>query len=142
MLVEITRENDHPPPSIIAASPEIREEYAAKCQRCGLCCRHPLIKADGPITANSDLTYQATERIIYRWWHGYEQTDEETGYWMRRTFRKKSRCIALSGTLGRNVTCSIYDDRPSACRSFEPGSDACIRLRERAHKNLNHESLL
>lgn len=131
MLIEITRENDHPPPSIIAPSESDRNEYQAKCQSCGLCCCHPLIKADGPITSDSDLTYWATEQVTYRWWHGYEQTDGETGYWMRQV---DEHCIALRGTLGRDVTCTIYETRPSACRQFEPGSEACLRLRSQRLK--------
>lgn len=29
------------------------------------------------------------------------------------------RCTALSGTLGKDALCSIYENRPSACRKFE-----------------------
>lgn len=29
------------------------------------------------------------------------------------------RCTALSGTLGKDAHCSIYENRPSACRKFE-----------------------
>ena len=39
-------------------------------------------------------------------------------------------CIALEGELGKDVTCTIYPDRPSTCRVFEAGSEACLRLRE------------
>ena len=132
MLIEITRENDHPPRSIIAPSREIREEYEAKCQSCGLCCCHPLTKADGVVTTDSEMTYYSTESVTYRWWHGEEITDTQTGFWMRRTSDEK--CIALEGTLGQDVRCSIYDDRPSVCRQFEAGSEACIHLRGRALK--------
>lgn len=30
------------------------------------------------------------------------------------------RCIALSGTIGESVICTIYTRRPSACRNFVP----------------------
>lgn len=41
------------------------------------------------------------------------------------------RCVALDGTLGEQVTCSIYPVRPGPCREFEAGSDACIGARRR-----------
>lgn len=125
ILIEITRENDHPPRSITAPSVEIREEYEAKCQTCGLCCCHPLTKADEP----SELSYFATQEVTYRWWHGYEQTDKEEGYWMRM---EDGHCIALEGELGNQVSCSIYNDRPKVCRQFEAGSESCLHLREKA----------
>ena len=132
MIIEITRENDRPPRSIIAPSAEIRAEYEAKCQSCGLCCCHPLTKADGPITGNSEFTHWSSESVTYRWWHGEEITDTQTGFWMRRTWDGK--CIALEGALGEKVKCSIYEDRPSVCRQFEAGSEACLHLREKARK--------
>ena len=44
------------------------------------------------------------------------------------------RCIALRGEVGRGVACAIYHARPSACRSFQPGSPLCIEARK--SKNL------
>jgi hypothetical protein len=29
------------------------------------------------------------------------------------------RCVALSGEVGKQVACDIYENRPSACRNFE-----------------------
>ena len=45
---------------------------------------------------------------------------------------REGHCIALEGELGKSVSCSIYDDRPSACRQFEAGSESCLHLREKA----------
>lgn len=39
---------------------------------------------------------------------------------MRGTERAPPRCVALSGELGKAVGCSIYAQRPSPCRTFEP----------------------
>jgi Fe-S-cluster containining protein len=41
------------------------------------------------------------------------------------------RCAALSGKLGLKVNCAIYEWRPSPCRDFEEGSDACAQARRR-----------
>lgn len=40
-------------------------------------------------------------------------------------------CIALRGSVGRAVECGIYDVRPTVCRSFKVGSDACLADRKR-----------
>jgi hypothetical protein len=41
-----------------------------------------------------------------------------------------NRCTALVGIVGCNVSCGIYKDRPSACRSFAAGSDLCKEARK------------
>ena len=50
---------------------------------------------------------------------------------MRGTDHVPIRCAALSGKVGDKVDCGIYEWRPSPCREFEEGSDACIRARTR-----------
>jgi hypothetical protein len=50
---------------------------------------------------------------------------------MRGTDHSPPRCAALSGTLGVKIGCGIYVWRPSPCREFEEGSDACERARQR-----------
>jgi Fe-S-cluster containining protein len=50
---------------------------------------------------------------------------------MRGTDHVPIRCAALTGTLGQQVACGIYEWRPSPCREFEEGSDACHRARAR-----------
>ncbi len=48
---------------------------------------------------------------------------------MRGTDHVPIRCAALTGTLGQKVSCGIYEWRPSPCREFAEGSDACTRAR-------------
>jgi Fe-S-cluster containining protein len=48
---------------------------------------------------------------------------------MRGTDHVPIRCAALTGTVGKQVACGIYEWRPSPCREFEEGSDACARAR-------------
>jgi Fe-S-cluster containining protein len=38
---------------------------------------------------------------------------------MRGTESRSPRCVALDGTIGAAVSCSIYARRPSPCREFE-----------------------
>lgn len=54
---------------------------------------------------------------------------------MRGTNQRQKRCIALEGTVGESVSCSIYNQRPTPCREFpvflEDGSlnPECNRIR-------------
>jgi uncharacterized protein len=48
---------------------------------------------------------------------------------MRGTDHASPRCAALTGKLGEKIACGIYEWRPSPCREFEEGSDACNRAR-------------
>jgi Fe-S-cluster containining protein len=50
---------------------------------------------------------------------------------MRGTDHVPVRCAALTGKVGERATCGIYEWRPSPCREFEEGSDACQRARMR-----------
>ena len=50
---------------------------------------------------------------------------------MRGTDYASPRCAALTGTVGVQVACGIYEWRPSPCREFAAGSDACNRARLR-----------
>lgn len=50
---------------------------------------------------------------------------------MRGTDHARPRCGALTGQPGQQVACGIYEWRPSPCREFEAGSDACSRARTR-----------
>jgi Fe-S-cluster containining protein len=54
---------------------------------------------------------------------------------MRGTEGRPKRCIALVGTVGGQVFCSVYCQRPSACRHFLASWEAvghnpsCLRAR-------------
>ncbi|HET8942428.1 MAG TPA: YkgJ family cysteine cluster protein [Rudaea sp.] len=55
---------------------------------------------------------------------------------MRDTNRIQPRCVALSGTVGKDASCSIYAQRPSVCRELIPAwergaaSPQCDRARQ------------
>ncbi len=50
---------------------------------------------------------------------------------LRGTDHSPPRCAALTGKVGQKAICGIYEWRPSPCREFEEGSDACTRARQR-----------
>jgi len=39
---------------------------------------------------------------------------------MRGTNQTSPRCVALDGAIGGEVSCRVYQDRPSVCRSLQP----------------------
>lgn len=44
---------------------------------------------------------------------------------------ENNRCVALRGEVGVSVACSVYNDRPDACRKFEVGSELCNEARRK-----------
>ncbi len=50
---------------------------------------------------------------------------------LRGTDHSPPRCAALTGQVGVKAACGIYEWRPSPCREFEAGSDACALARAR-----------
>jgi Fe-S-cluster containining protein len=54
---------------------------------------------------------------------------------MKGTNRQLPRCIALRGEVGKQVSCAIYEQRPTSCREFneyEPDGSPnmrCFKLR-------------
>jgi Fe-S-cluster containining protein len=50
---------------------------------------------------------------------------------MLGTNQKNPYCIALQGRIGENVSCGIYEQRPSPCREFAAGSEGCSSARKK-----------
>jgi hypothetical protein len=94
---------------------------AHPCLTCGACCaafrvdfsRHETEDEGGPVP--SGLSVEVNDSLCR----------------MRGTDHARPRCAALTGTIGSGVSCGIYEWRPSPCREFEDGSDACNRARQR-----------
>lgn len=102
------------------------------CRTCGACC---LSRAwnhdDGPFADVGDDEAERIEAkkpnaIVYCPPSGW--AFRETQLAMRVA---NGRCVALKGSVGRRVSCSIYEDRPSGCAEFEPGSEACLEIRRK-----------
>lgn len=101
------------------------------CTRCGACCAafrvdfHPAELAGGPFAWGEGvpptLTVPVTAHLVR----------------MRGTDDAPPRCVALAGTIGVAVACTLYAMRPSPCREFAPlaqlgiGEAACARARRR-----------
>lgn len=95
------------------------------CQRCGACCAsfrvdfHPAELAGGAFAWGQGvpptMTVPVTASIVR----------------LCGTDSAAPRCVALVGTIGQTVACSIYAERPSPCREFDVEHAACNRARQR-----------
>ena len=79
------------------------------CVTCGACCNYFKVQfshyecEDSSYFVPSELTYPVvnSDKLV-----------------MQGTYKKDPRCIALSGEVGKEVRCTIYERRPSCCRDF------------------------
>lgn len=91
------------------------------CQQCGACCASFRVDFsveeldDNGGSVPSGLTVPLTDTLCR----------------MRGTDHSPTRCAALIGQIGVQVSCGIYEWRSSPCREFSEGSDACNRARLR-----------
>jgi len=95
------------------------------CQSCGACCAafrvdfHPAELAGGAFAWGEGvplaLTVPVTANLVR----------------MTGTDTAAPCCVALAGTIGEAVACTIYDGRPSPCREFDTEHAACNRARQR-----------
>lgn len=101
------------------------------CQSCGACCAayrvdfHPAELEGGAFAWEGGmpraLTVPLTAQLVR----------------MAGTDAASPRCLALEGEVGVAVRCSLYAQRPSPCREFNPQADlgvadqACARARRR-----------
>lgn len=94
---------------------------ASPCQTCGACCANFRV----------DFSVYELESEGGRVPDGLAVEVNGNTARMRGTDHVPIRCAALTGRLGHNVGCGIYEWRPSPCREFEAGSAACDRARAR-----------
>ncbi len=98
------------------------------CQRCGACCA--TYRVSFYVGEMDDFTGGIVPSGLV------EKINDVMGC-MRGTEHQPSRCVALSGKIGEEVGCGIYEFRPSPCREFAPyatlgqGDEACNEARRR-----------
>jgi hypothetical protein len=101
-----------------------RWEPPVACEDCGACCRE----------AYHSVTVSMRDPVVWK----QPALVERTGHRFE-IMREGSRCAALvdrrsdaSRPPGERVfTCSIYEDRPQACRDFAAGGRHCLDARRR-----------
>lgn len=91
------------------------------CQTCGACCA----------SFRVDFSVQETQAEGGTVPDGLAVEVTASTCRMRGTDHSPPRCAALTGRLGAQVGCAIYEWRPAPCREFEESSPACLRARQR-----------
>ncbi len=91
------------------------------CLTCGACCAS--FRVDFSVWEHEDHGGRVPAGLAV------EVTDSTCR--LRGTDHSPPRCAALTGQVGVKASCGIYEWRPSPCREFEAGSDACARARAR-----------
>ncbi len=98
------------------------------CQSCGACC----VEA-GPVPVYPSEDQVPTERLSP--WTPRREPGHPPG--MRQmTKHIGGRCMALEGTIGGCVSCTIYTNRPKVCATFTAGSEGCKDARLRASQKM------
>jgi hypothetical protein len=96
------------------------------CQHCGACCHNSAENLrEGSrdwIEVDSDETLVRRRRAAALLVRGADDR-------LHMKLVDGGRCIALRGSIGARVTCSIYDVRPRPCRRVQPGDPDCMRAR-------------
>ncbi len=97
-----------------------RSAAIPSCVVCGVCCLIPQVVAVSAREAERLPAY--TEVVL--------DAEHESVVVSRFIPRSNdSRCVNLVGTFGKEVGCTVYEDRPKCCRDFEAGSDRCHEYR-------------
>ena len=81
------------------------------CITCGACCAHYRVSfywAEADDATPQGVPVRMTKKL------------SEFRRYMIGIDGKNRRCIDLHGEVGKGVHCSIYEQRPSPCRGFEP----------------------
>jgi hypothetical protein len=97
------------------------------CQRCGACCCNSAEnRAEGYVYY---VPVEEGARLRSRPELMRKLVVEDRDGTPHLKLDRDGRCVALRGRLGDRVKCTIYHDRPRACRRVEAGSEACLRAR-------------
>lgn len=85
------------------------------CTRCGACCATYAV-----MFPRRELECEPGGWVPV----GFAAAIDRRRAQMRGRSQRPRRCAALRGTIGRDVRCAIYPQRPSPCRAFAPEAAA------------------
>lgn len=86
---------------------------APPCQDCGVCCQY--YKSVGVEETEENFAFLQANDLL--------RTNEYGEFEMKAD--KANRCAALRGEVGKKVECSVYENRPNACRQYVAGAGLC-----------------
>jgi Fe-S-cluster containining protein len=112
----IEQQREASPRVVVSGAPAASEENP--CIACGACC--------------------AIYRVSFYWAEAEalglpeHLVEQLTPFYacMAGTNQPRSRCQALTGEIGAAVGCSVYGQRPPACREVLPGDEKCVAARQ------------
>ncbi|MEE4240861.1 MAG: YkgJ family cysteine cluster protein [Desulfopila sp.] len=81
----------------------------SQCQKCGACCAFFRVSFPGNETDSNVHGCIPVDLTVFC---------DEARRSMKGTETRNPRCIALHGQVGTQVSCTIYLNRPSCCRTF------------------------
>ena len=88
------------------------------CIRCGACCAFFRVSFYWSEAPARGIPESMTEQV-----NAFRSC-------MAGTNAMPARCTALEGEINHAVRCTIYEQRPSPCRSVMPGDEKCMRARQ------------
>ncbi len=107
---------------------EFRETEEPECKSCGACCVGK--SADGDFVPVTRLDRKRLPSKYVKKLQDVAPPEDGPHAFTLKRFGAHEACVALKGTLGKDVACDIYDVRPSFCRTFERGSPECHARRK------------
>jgi len=109
-------------------SPCDADRVTFDCQTCGACCCNPDENRAEQYVDYVEVTRRSAlakhPRLVRRL-----TVLNAKGERHLKLKGAEQRCVALEGTLGVRVSCTIYELRPAGCRAVMPGSKECRRDR-------------
>lgn len=100
------------------------------CNKCGICCVTNLEYGRGGFV---QVSPEDQERMPskYRLTVVQESSPGQARLGTKARSRGWQRCVALKGIVGMRTRCGMYEDRPTLCRTFRRGGEACLQERAR-----------
>jgi Fe-S-cluster containining protein len=95
------------------------ESDSNTCMHCGACCAAYRVSFYWAEGESKKIPVQMTEQVN----HFYSC--------MKGTNQRDPHCGALQGTVGQQVACSIYLQRPETCKEVTIGDEKCNKARAR-----------
>lgn len=99
------------------------ESDVLDCKACGACCIGK--SSDGDYVPVTALDRRRLPSKYVKKLQPVEGDDTCTQALGLKRFGEHESCVALKGTLGKDISCEVYSVRPDFCRTFEKGSDEC-----------------
>ena len=101
------------------------------CLTCGACCASPFV-GEGYIRLDAAEEARLARRGLPVLVVVPDAEDRVVLLGTKHNAQGFRVCVGLTGKIGKQVACSIYEDRPLLCRQFEAGSPECHAARRAA----------